>query len=115
MSSYEEKVQSAIELRKAGVSFCKSNTKNFRDINFNGGILSLPPLEIDDTTESLLLNRMAFERLHAIAGNEVIAYAFFMDGLINIADDVALLRTEEIIMSWVGCDGNIANMFNKNT
>ncbi|XP_020586148.1 UPF0481 protein At3g47200-like isoform X2 [Phalaenopsis equestris] len=115
LPSYEENVQSATELRNAGVSFCKSKTKSFRDISFNGGILSLPPLEIDDTTESLMLNLMAFERLHATAGNEVTAYAFFMDGLINTADDVALLRTEEIIMGWVGCDGNIANMFNRIT
>ncbi|KAL0906375.1 hypothetical protein M5K25_024866 [Dendrobium thyrsiflorum] len=115
LPSYEANVQSATELRNAGVSFCKSNTKTFRDISFNGGILSLPPLEIDDTTESALLNLMAFERLHATAGNEVTAYAFFMDGLINTENDVALLRTEEIIMGLVGCDGNIANLFNKIT
>lgn len=115
LPSYEENVQSATELRDAGVSFCKSDTNSFRDISFAGGMLSLPPLEIDDTTESLLLNLMALERLHATAGNEVTAYAFFMDGLINTTDDVALLRTEEIIMGWVGCDDNIAKMFNRIT
>ncbi|KAK8916126.1 putative UPF0481 protein [Platanthera zijinensis] len=115
LPSYVENVQSATELRDAGVSFCRSATKSFRDISFAGGKLSLPPLEIDDTTESLMLNLMALERLHATAGNEVTAYAFFMDGLINTSDDVALLRTEEIIMGWVGCDNNIANLFNRIT
>ncbi|XP_020584732.1 UPF0481 protein At3g47200-like [Phalaenopsis equestris] len=113
--SYEANVQSATKLRNAGVSFSKSNTKSFRDISFNDDVLSLPPLEIDDTTESLLLNLMAFEGLHATAGNEVTAYAFFMNGLINTADDVALLRSEKIIMNRVGCDVNVANMFNRIT
>ncbi|PKA58633.1 UPF0481 protein [Apostasia shenzhenica] len=113
--SYEDNVQSATELRDAGVSFCQSGSNSFKDISFSGGVLSLPPLEIDDTTESLLLNLMAFERLHATAGNEITAYAFFMDGLINTADDVELLRKEKIIEGWVGCDGNIANLFNRIT
>ncbi|KAH0450764.1 hypothetical protein IEQ34_021456 [Dendrobium chrysotoxum] len=115
LPSYKQNLESATELRNAGVSFYKSNTKSFRDISFNGSILSLPPLKVDDATESSLLNIMAFERLHATAGNEVTAYAFFMAGLIRTADEVALLRTDEIIMGWVGANGNIANIFNKIT
>ncbi|KAH0450534.1 hypothetical protein IEQ34_021226 [Dendrobium chrysotoxum] len=115
LPSYEENVQSATKLRNAGVSFCKSKTNSFRDISFNGGILSLPQLKVDGTTKSSLLNLMAFERLHATTGNEVTAYVFFMDGLINTADDVALLRNEEIIKALVDSDENISKIFNKIT
>ncbi|KAH0453425.1 hypothetical protein IEQ34_017749 [Dendrobium chrysotoxum] len=111
----EENIQSATKLRNVGVSFCKSKTNSFRDISFNGGILSLPQLKVDSTTESSLLNLMAFERLHATAGNEVTAYVFFMDDLINTADDVALLRNEEIIKGLVDSDENVFKMFNKIT
>ncbi|PKU74567.1 UPF0481 protein [Dendrobium catenatum] len=108
-------IQSVTKLRNVGVSFCKSKTNSFRDISFNGGILSLPQLKIDDTTESLLLNLMAFERLHVAIGNEVTTYVFFMDDLINTTDDIALLRNEEIIKCFVGSDENISKIFNKIT
>ncbi|KAH0449637.1 hypothetical protein IEQ34_020329 [Dendrobium chrysotoxum] len=85
------------------------------DISFNGGILSLLRLKFDGTTESSLLNLMAFERLHATAGNEMTTYVFCMDGLINIADDVALLRNEEIIKGLVDGNENISKIFNKIT
>ncbi|KAH0449636.1 hypothetical protein IEQ34_020328 [Dendrobium chrysotoxum] len=114
LPSYEN-VQSATKLRNAGVSFCKSKTNSFRDISFNGGILSLPQLKVDGTTKSSLLNLMAFECLHATAGNEVTAYVFFINGLISTVDDVALLRNEEIIKSMMGNDENIFNMFNNIT
>ncbi|KAH0456118.1 hypothetical protein IEQ34_014025 [Dendrobium chrysotoxum] len=111
LPSYEN-VQSTTKLRNAGVSFCKSKTNSFRNISFNGGILSLPQLKVDDTIESLLLNLMAFERLHATAGNKVTTYVFFMNGLINTVDDVALLRNEEIIK---GLSATISKIFNKIT
>ncbi|PKU82917.1 UPF0481 protein [Dendrobium catenatum] len=113
LPSYEENIQPATRLKNAGVSFCKSKTNSFRDISFNGGILSLPQLKVDDTTESLFLNLIAFERLHATAGNEVTAYVFFMNDLINTVDDVALLRKEEIIKGLVGSDDNIFKIFKK--
>ncbi|PKU74569.1 UPF0481 protein [Dendrobium catenatum] len=108
-------IQSATKLKNAGVLFCKSKTNSLRDISFNGDILSLPQLEVDDTTESSLLNLMAFERLHETAGNEVTAYVFFMDGLIKTVDDVALLRNEEIIKGLVHSDENIFKIFSKIT
>ncbi|KAL0906361.1 hypothetical protein M5K25_024851 [Dendrobium thyrsiflorum] len=114
LPSYKENIQSATELRNVGVSFCRSETNSFRDISFNGGILSLPQLKVDNITESSLLNLMAFEHLHMTVGNEVTAYVFFMNDLINTADDVALLRNEEIIKGLVS-DENISIIFNKIT
>ncbi|KAH0449638.1 hypothetical protein IEQ34_020330 [Dendrobium chrysotoxum] len=46
--SYEENIQSAIELRNARVSFCKNITNSFRDIHFNGSLPYLPQLEINE-------------------------------------------------------------------
>ncbi|KAI0500390.1 hypothetical protein KFK09_018602 [Dendrobium nobile] len=114
MPSYEENKQSATKLKNVGVSFCKRKINFFRDISFNGGILSLPHLKVDNITESSLLNLIAFERLYATTCNEVTAYAFFMDDLINTRDDIALLRNEEIIKGLVSNE-NISKIFNKIT
>ena len=69
----EEIIRSATELHEAGIWFKKSKTKSLRDITFSYacGILKLPIMVVDDTTESILLNIIAFERLHVGASNEV--------------------------------------------
>ncbi|XP_020584568.1 uncharacterized protein LOC110027465 [Phalaenopsis equestris] len=113
LPSNVKNLQSATELRNAEISFLKSNTKSFRDTSFNDDVLSLPPLDIDDNTESILFNLMSFEHLHMAPTNEVTTYVFFMDGLIKSIDNVALLRTEKIIMGWVGYDENIVTLFNR--
>ncbi|KAM7496226.1 hypothetical protein LguiA_020640 [Lonicera macranthoides] len=66
----DEIVRSATELYEAGIRFKKSKTRSLQDISFKGGILRLPPNMADNTTESMFLNQIAFERFHDGAGNE---------------------------------------------
>lgn len=72
----EEIIRSAIELHEAGIRFEKSKTQSLRDVSFDRGVLRLPTIVVDDTTEYMLLNLIAFERQHVGAGNEVISYIF---------------------------------------
>lgn len=85
-------IRSTEELYEAGVRFRRDATSNFLDIRFHMGTLYLPPITVDDTTEYVLLNLMAFERLHVGAGNDVTTYVFFMDNMVDLARDVALLQ-----------------------
>ncbi|KAL6622835.1 hypothetical protein ACP70R_032714 [Stipagrostis hirtigluma subsp. patula] len=105
-------IRSAEELYDAGVRFKRSQTSSLLDIRFHGGTLHLPPIAVDDTTESMLLNLMAFERLHAGAGNDVTAYVFFMDSMVDSARDVALLAAGRIVQNTVGSDRAVAKLFN---
>jgi hypothetical protein len=66
---------------------------------------------VDDTTEYVLLNLMAFERLHVGAGNDVTAYVFFMDNMVDSARDVALLTSRRIVYNTVGSDKAVAKLF----
>ncbi|AQK44844.1 hypothetical protein ZEAMMB73_Zm00001d025850 [Zea mays] len=84
--------RSAEELYEADVQIRRSATSSFLDIRFHRGTLYLLPITVDDTTEYVLLNLMAFERLHVGAGNDVTAYVFFMDNMVDSARDVALLQ-----------------------
>lgn len=62
-------IRSATELHEAGIRFKKSRTYwSLRDVSFDQGVLRLPILVVDDTTEYMLLNLIAFERLHVGAG-----------------------------------------------
>lgn len=107
-----EIVRSAMELNEAGIRFKRSKSGILRDIGFRHGVLLLPTIVVDDSTEYMFLNLMAFERLHVGAGNEVTAYVFFMDNIIDSAKDVSLLHAKGIIQNALGSDKAVAKMFN---
>ena len=105
-------IRSAMELNEAGIRFKKSKTVSLKDITFRGGVLKLPSVIVDDATESMFLNLIAFERFHVGAGNEVTSYIFFMDNIIDNEKDVALLHSRGIIQNALGSDKAVANLFN---
>ncbi|CAL5093638.1 unnamed protein product [Urochloa decumbens] len=114
----DDTIRSAEELYEAGVRFKRSPTSSLLDIRFNRvtGTLYLPAIAVDDTTEYMLLNLMAFERLHAGAGggNDVTAYVFFMDNMVDSARDVAILasRGRGVVRNALGSDKAVARLFN---
>ncbi|CAL4899438.1 unnamed protein product [Urochloa decumbens] len=114
--SSDDTIRSAEELYEAGVRFKRSPTSSLLDIRFNRvtGTLYLPAIAVDDTTEYMLLNLMAFERLHSGAGNDVTAYVFFMDNMVDSARDVAILasRGGRIVRNELGSDKAVARLFN---
>lgn len=110
--SEDDIIPSATELNEAGIRFKKSTTVSLRDITFRGGVLRLPLLIVDDATESMFLNLIAFENFHVGAGHEVTSYIFFMDNIIDNERDVALLYSRGIIQNALGSDKEVANLFN---
>ncbi|KAL3502060.1 hypothetical protein ACH5RR_036509 [Cinchona calisaya] len=110
--SNDKIVRSATELREAGIKITKSATKCLKDITFDRGILKLPPIVVDDVAGTMFRNLIAFERFHVGAGNEVTAYVFFMDSIINDSEDVKLLHSGEIIQNALGSDKAVADLFN---
>jgi len=108
-------VRPATELYQAGVRFVRSGSDSLKDISFDdSGLLSLPFFKVDDNTEPLLLNYLAYEQIQNV-DNAVTSYAFLMDNLINSARDVTLLREKGIIKGWVGSDDDTAALFNRLT
>ncbi|XP_026459897.1 putative UPF0481 protein At3g02645 [Papaver somniferum] len=110
-----EFIPSAKELSRAGVRFRKGSSKGgFLDVNFikKEGILEIPPINLCNGTETLFRNLIACEQLYK--GSYVMSsYATLMDCLINSTEDVKILRKKEIITSYLGCDEDVADIFNK--
>ncbi|KAF8010257.1 hypothetical protein BT93_J1022 [Corymbia citriodora subsp. variegata] len=107
----EKIIQSAVELNYAGIRFEKSKTNSLRDISYARGVLRLPVIEVEDTTESMFLNLIAFERLHTGAGFEVTSYISFMDNIIANEQDVELLQTQGVIHNAIGDDKVVVELF----
>ncbi|KAA8529952.1 hypothetical protein F0562_034444 [Nyssa sinensis] len=110
--SGDEIVRSAAELNEAGIRFKKIKGGSLKSITFHGGVLRLPVIVVDDSTESLFLNLIAFERFHVGTGNEITSYIFFMDNIIDNAKDVSLLHSYGIIQNAIGSDKAVAKLFN---
>ncbi|XAR48269.1 hypothetical protein NMG60_11031026 [Bertholletia excelsa] len=108
----DEIIRSATALDEAGILFHKSKSRSLKDISCKRGVVRLPPIVVDDTSESMFLNLMAFERFHAGAGNVVTSYIFFMDNIIDSARDVSLLHSRGVIQNAIGSDKTVANLFN---
>ncbi|KAJ6864322.1 hypothetical protein NC651_035003 [Populus alba x Populus x berolinensis] len=111
----------AEELRNIGIHFKPSKTDLFTDVQFKRRwlitrSLYIPPLRIDNSTKSLLLNLVAYEACH-VASNEsrVTSYVCFMDSLIDTPRDVQVLRSKGVLLNTLGSDEQAAELFNNIT
>ncbi|KAL7105828.1 hypothetical protein ACP275_07G070100 [Erythranthe tilingii] len=109
-------VNNATELRETNVKFKRIEGVSLFDIRFQDGNMLLAPLTIEDRTESLFRNLMAYEQYF---GDNQISYVTdyvkFLDCLIDSSRDVSILSWHGIIDNWLGDDEVVANMFNKLT
>ncbi|KAF5179526.1 hypothetical protein FRX31_030888 [Thalictrum thalictroides] len=132
-------IPSATELHEAGIKFQSKEEpkRNLLVVEFIKGVLYIPPLVVDDRTESLFRNLVALEQqshsscfindqrensVNRAIGNgnqrnggttPVTDYVTLMDCLINTSADVALLRDHGIIHNWLGDNEEVAQLFNK--
>ncbi|KAJ9159371.1 hypothetical protein P3X46_024880 [Hevea brasiliensis] len=108
-------IRSATKLNQAGIQFQKSKTRSLDDISFQSGVLKLPVIVVDETTESIFLNLIAYERLHVLAGTEVTSYFIFMRSIIKDKQDVVLLHSKGIIQNGLEGDQEVAKLLNSLT
>ncbi|XP_022719924.1 UPF0481 protein At3g47200-like [Durio zibethinus] len=114
-------IRSATELEEAGINFFGDNknklgVESLFDIKFTDDTkeLKIPTFHVDDNTERILRNLMAYEQ--SIPSSEptyVCDYVTFMDNLINTGKDVQLLCNCGVIDNWLGDDEAVAQMLNK--
>ncbi|KAK8684869.1 hypothetical protein V6N13_040884 [Hibiscus sabdariffa] len=109
-------IRSATELEDAGINFSgevlrdhdqAQGIKSMFDITFTKDtkVLKIPTLRVDDNTECLLRNFMAYEQFTQKEEPTYVSdYVVFMDNLVNTKKDVQLLCNSGIIDNWLGDD-----------
>ncbi|OAY55409.1 UPF0481 protein At3g47200 isoform X3 [Manihot esculenta] len=104
----------ATELKDAGIKFKSAVERdNLFDIDFVNGTIKIPKIQIEDKTECVLRNLIAYEQLTSSTSPKYFTdYMIFMDSLINSKKDVELLCRKGIIDNWKGDDETIAVLFN---
>lgn len=108
----------AVQYHEAGVQFkrrehSKHAPHSLLDVSFDRGVLEIPCLPIDDNTNSLFRNLIAFEQACPSFGNDFTAYVSFISHLISTPDDVTLLSLRGIVVHHMRFDSDISNIFGK--
>ncbi|XP_068639614.1 UPF0481 protein At3g47200-like [Aristolochia californica] len=102
----------ARRLRDAGIKLKKKKTTGFSNITFHRGVLEIPYLHVDNYTEVLLRNLIAWEQCHPNVGAYFTGYGIFMDFIINTAEDVEILNRLGILEQTLGSEEEVASVFN---
>jgi hypothetical protein len=93
---------SATSLEEAGIKFRRGTaSKSILDIKFNDGVLEIPPLLIQETTETVFRNLISFEQFYLNCEARFTSYAILVDSLINSAKDADILSKNVIIDNWL--------------
>ncbi|KAG6498207.1 UPF0481 protein At3g47200-like [Zingiber officinale] len=107
-------VPCARELKNAGVQIVrKMDTDSFLDVTFANGRLEIPRIRAYNVSNTILRNLIAFEQLYPERGTHVTDFAYLMDCLIDTREDVALLREADILVSAMGSNRDVADLFNR--
>lgn len=104
----------ARELKDAGIEIKrKRQTDSFLDVTFSNGRLEIPRIRAYNVSNAILRNLIAFEQLYPDRGTHVTDFTYLIDCLIDTADDVAILRDADILVSTMGSNKAVASLFNR--
>ncbi|XP_042971093.1 UPF0481 protein At3g47200-like [Carya illinoinensis] len=93
---------SATSLVEAGIKFKRGKSNmSILSINFNDGVLEIPPLLIQETTETVFRNLIAFEQCYPKCEAKFTSYAVLLDNLISTSKDINILCKNNILDSWL--------------
>ncbi|XP_034922099.1 UPF0481 protein At3g47200 [Populus alba] len=108
-------IRNAKELQEAGIKLKKrEGSWRLFDVVFSeNGTIEIPCLKVDDRTESLFRNLVAYEQCSQRQHPYVTDYITLMDCLINTQEDVQILRHSGIIENGLGDDETVCSLFNK--
>ncbi|CAK7336416.1 unnamed protein product [Dovyalis caffra] len=110
--------RSAKDLRTVGIRFRPNWTNAYSNVEFQSSVrgskLILPPVTIDDSFKSMLLNLIAYETTSSDLSGQlwVSSYACFLDSLIQDVEDVKVLQSEGVLNIFVR-EQEVADLFNQ--
>ncbi|PKI47155.1 hypothetical protein CRG98_032447 [Punica granatum] len=108
-------VPSITKLRRCGVRVTM-NTKStsLLDIKFDcqRGTLEFPSFFMDDMTETVFRNLLAFEQCHYLGNHLLTDYFILLDQLINEPSDVDLLVQSRVLVNGIGDSAQVSSIIN---
>ncbi|KAM5559341.1 UPF0481 protein [Rosa sericea] len=107
-------VPSVTAMDEAGVKFEKvTKSITLLDMEFTNGSLRIPHFIVDDWSETLFRNLIAFEQCHDHKVKYISQFMCLMGCMIRTPKDADLLVDREIISTALGTSEDISTIFNK--
>jgi hypothetical protein len=101
----------ATELHESGVKFRNPEKSSLFDVRFSKGILEIPQLQIDEGTEILFRNLLAFEECHNwIEDTFIDDYITFISCLVRAPNDVEILARKWNSKNMLNSDKVVSNL-----
>ncbi|XP_042519751.1 UPF0481 protein At3g47200-like [Macadamia integrifolia] len=111
---YWEVIPSVTDLVEAGVKFRKGNSnEEILNIRFKDGVMEIPPLLIQGSTEWLFRNLIAYEQCNYLLPNRITSYVVLLDCLLNSSKDVHLLGEKGIVENWLATEEDASLFFSR--
>ncbi|WOL06402.1 hypothetical protein Cni_G15136 [Canna indica] len=112
-NNFVELIPTATQLMEFGVHLKrKKNAASILDITFKNGNLEIPHLTVDDNTNKIFRNLVAFEQCNEDVNQHFTLYSLAMNCIIDTATDVVLLQDAGIISNNLGDSKEVAKFFN---
>ncbi|XVF60077.1 hypothetical protein PTKIN_Ptkin08bG0014400 [Pterospermum kingtungense] len=105
-------IPSVTRLKEAGVKFVKVSADSILDVKFRNGVLEIPSLLIQETTETIFRNLISYEQCLPNCDPIFTSYAKVMDNLIDSTGDMELLCKKEVFDNWLSPE-DATEFFNK--
>ncbi|XP_073268283.1 UPF0481 protein At3g47200 isoform X2 [Populus alba] len=107
-----EPIPSVTNLVGAGIKLKVGKSRSILDIKFQNGVLEIPPLLIQETTEVIIRNLISYEQSCPKCTDRITSYAVLLDSLINTTTDMDKFTSSGIIDNWLNPD-EATQFFNK--
>ncbi|KAG6793364.1 hypothetical protein POTOM_002572 [Populus tomentosa] len=107
-----EPIPSVTNLVGAGMKLKVGKSRSILDIKFQNGVLEIPPLLIQETTEVIIRNLISYEQSCPKCTDRITSYAVLLDSLINTTTDMDKFTSSGIIDNWLNPD-EATQFFNK--
>ena len=103
---YSQSIPSATSLKAAGIKFKIGTSESILDIKFHKdeGVLEIPPLFIEETTEPLFRNLISLEQCLPNCEGVITSYAILLANLISTTKDMEILCKSEVIYKWLNIE-----------
>ena len=105
-------LHSATELYEAGLVFKKGSSSCLFDINFTKGALKMPPLTLDNSSETIIRNLLALEQCHYFDKAYITDYFILLGFLIKTNKDVNLLVRKGVMLNLLGNSDETRHLVN---
>ncbi|KAK4797028.1 hypothetical protein SAY86_029354 [Trapa natans] len=100
------------KLLQVGVRFEKGESSEMMDVQFENGIMRIPPIVILDNAESLIRNLIAYEQCNVKFRDKITSYAILLNNLIESGEDLDYLCQEGIVTCYLNSE-EIYSFFRK--